>query len=124
MTVTVIIELDEKVLAHTLEEATKLKFNLNEYIKNVLSNTELKQIEPKIHLDLDSIINQAIQNGEKKVSGDEFNINDVCSDQIWEQLSNGERKRLGKLFRKEVESKRIALFVRRTSANKAIYKRL
>ena len=84
----------------------------------------LKPIEPKTPLILDSIINQAIQNAGEKVSGDEFHINDVCSDQVWEQLSSGERKRLGRLFRKEIESKKIAKFLRRTTGNKAIYERL
>ena len=118
------IELDERVLTGILIQATELNINLNTHIENVLNSTMLQPIEPKTPLILDSIINQAIQNAEKKVSGDEFHINDVCSDQVWEQLSSGERKRLGRLFRKEVESKKIAKFLRRTTGNKAIYERL
>jgi hypothetical protein len=124
MTVNVMIELDERVLTGILIQATELNINLNTHIENVLNSTMLQPIEPKTPLILDSIINQAIQNAEKKVSGDEFHINDVCSDQVWEQLSSGERKRLGRLFRKEVESKKIAKFLRRTTGNKAIYERL
>ena len=124
MTVNVMIELDERVLAGILIQATELNINLNKYIESILNSTMLKPIEPKTLLDLDLLVNQAIQNAEKKVSGDEFHINDVCSDQIWGQLSSGERKRLGRLFRKEVESKKIAKFLRRTSTNKAIYERL
>lgn len=124
MTVNVMIELDERVLAGILIQATELNINLNTHIENVLNSNMLKPIEPKTPLILDSIINQAIQNAGKKISGDEFHINDVCSDQVWEQLSSGERKRLGKLFRKEVESKKIAKFLRRTTGNKAIYERL
>ena len=124
MTVNVMIELDERVLTGILIQATELNINLNTHIENVLNSTMLQPIEPKTPLILDSIINQAIQNAEKKVSGDEFHINDVCSDQVWEQLSSGERKRLGRLFRKEIESKKIAKFLRRTTGNKAIYERL
>ena len=124
MTVNVMIELDERVLTGILIQATELNINLNTHIENVLNSTMLKPIEPKTLLDLDLLVNQAIQNAEKKVSGDEFHINDVCSDQVWEQLSSGERKRLGRLFRKEIESKKIAKFLRRTTGNKAIYERL
>ena len=124
MTVNVMIELDERVLAGILIQATELNINLNKYIESILNSTMLKPIEPKTPLILDSIINQAIQNAGEKVSGDEFHINDVCSDQVWEQLSSGERKRLGRLFRKEVESKKIAKFLIRTTGNKAIYERL
>ena len=124
MTVNVMIELDERVLTGILIQATELNINLNTHIENVLNSTMLQPIEPKTPLILDSIINQAIQNAGEKVSGDEFHINDVCSDQVWEQLSSGERKRLGRLFRKEIESKKIAKFLRRTTGNKAIYERL
>jgi hypothetical protein len=124
MTGNVMIELDERVLAGILIQATELNINLNKYIESILNSTMLKPIEPKTPLILDSIINQAIQNAGEKVSGDEFHINDVCSDQVWEQLSSGERKRLGRLFRKEIESKKIAKFLRRTTGNKAIYERL
>ena len=124
MTVNVMIELDERVLTGILIQAKEFNINLNTHIENVLNSAMLKPIEPKTPLILDSIINQAIQNAVKKVSGDEFHINDVCSDQVWEQLSSGERKRLGRMFRKEVESKKIATFLRRTTGNKAIYERL
>ena len=124
MTVNVMIELDERVLTGILIQAKEFNINLNTHIENVLNSAMLKPIEPKTPLILDSIINQAIQNAGKKVSGDEFHINDVCSDQVWEQLSSGERKRLGRMFRKEVESKKIATFLRRTTGNKAIYERL
>ena len=124
MTVNVMIELDERVLTGILIQATELNINLNTHIENVVNSTMLQPIEPKTPLILDSIINQAIQNAGEKVSGDEFHINDVCSDQVWEQLSSGERKRLGRLFRKEIESKKIAKFLRRTTGNKAIYERL
>lgn len=124
MATDLMITLDEKVLAGSLNRAIEQNIDLNTYIENALNNTLLKPIEPKKPLALNSLINQAIQNSEKKELGTEFHINDVCSDEIWEQLSSGERKRLGRLFRKEIESRKIAAFVRRTSANKAIYKRL
>lgn len=124
MTVNVMVSLDERVLSGILSQATELNIDLNTHIENVLNSTMLKPIEPKTLLDLDLLVNQVIQNAEKKVSGDEFHINNVCSDQIWGQLSSGERKRLGRLFRQEVESKKIAKFLRRTSTNKAVYERL
>jgi hypothetical protein len=124
MATDLMITLNEKVLAGSLNQAIEQDIDLNTYIENALNNTLLKPIEPKKPLALNSLINQAIQNSEKKTSGAEFHINDVCSDEMWEQLSSGERKRLGKLFRQEIESRKIAEFLRRTSANKAIYKRL
>jgi hypothetical protein len=61
-----------------------------------------------------------------KEIGSEFKLIDLCTDEDWEALSGGERKSLGKGFRKAVEgmSLPIAKYVRRTSSNKAVYKRV
>jgi hypothetical protein len=123
MAVNVIVSLDERVLTGILSQATELNIDLNTHIENVLNNAMLKPIEPKTSLNLNLLVDQVIQNAKNKVSGDQFHIDDVCSDQMWDQLSSGERKRLGRLFRQEVESKEIAKYLRRTSANKAVYER-
>jgi len=68
----------------------------------------------------------AVQQAAAISAGTEFHLDDVCEIADWEALAPGERKILGKSFRKAVEGHTppIAKHVGRTSGNKAIYQRL
>ncbi|SER53239.1 MULTISPECIES: DUF1413 domain-containing protein [Pseudomonas] len=72
---------------------------------------------------VETTLHEAIQGLDKIPSGEEFFLEDVLDSQAWSAMSNGERKSLGRRFRKAVESKGLAEWQRRNYANKAVYKR-
>ena len=73
---------------------------------------------------IDLFLNLAIEGVSKINKMTEFSIDDVLSSQEWRRLSPGQRKSLGRSFRKELTRLGIASWLRRDSANKAIYLKL
>ena len=73
---------------------------------------------------IDLFLNLAIEGVSKINKMTEFSIDDVLSNEEWRRLSPGQRKSLGRSFRKELTRLGIASWLRRDSANKAIYLKL
>ncbi|KKN97477.1 hypothetical protein LCGC14_0155960 [marine sediment metagenome] len=73
---------------------------------------------------VDNVLVAAVEGISLIESGKQFSLDDVIDQESWDGMTGGERKSLGKRFRKLVESQGIANWVDRTSGNKAIYVKL
>lgn len=113
-----------KVLAESQEQEISLETFIHEALGNVLAGETPTPVRKSVNVE--ALIAHAISQVELKAPQSEFMLVDLCTEEDWEALSGGERKSLGKGFRKAVESQSppIAAYVRRTSSNKAVYKRL
>ena len=83
------------------------------------------QVSTSVQAPASALLDLVVQRAVGIPVGVEFHLDDVCDKADWEALTPGERKILGKSFRKAVESHipQIAEHVGRTSGNKAIYRR-
>lgn len=70
---------------------------------------------------LSRVLRASVEQARHLATGKEFHLDEVCPVGDWKTLSPGERKSLGKLFRKALVDEAIASFAGRTSTNKAIY---
>lgn len=121
------VEIDDALLLKVLLDSQERKVSLDTFINEALNaalgaSTTLATHKP---VKVEDIINSAIERARTKEPGSEFLLVDLCKEEEWEALSSGGRKSLGKGFRKAVESMTppVATYVRRTSANKAVYQR-
>lgn len=123
-----IVEIDDVLLSKTLIDAQEQEVSLDTFIAEAL-NAALASPTPatlRRSVDVDGLIGSAVDKARAVEVGTEFMLVDLCAEEDWEALTGGERKSLGKGFRKAVESMDvpIARHVRRTSSNKAVYKRI
>lgn len=122
------VSIDDALLSRVLIESQEQEVSLDTFISEALASVlaGTSQIAPRKVVNVDDMVAQAVAQVQRQASGTEFLLVDLCTDEDWEALSGGERKSLGKGFRKAVESQDppIARFVRRTSSNKAVYKRI
>lgn len=120
--ITLQIQINESTLARSLMTIQDLGQSLNEFIGAALESVLVTPIEDQAPMELLSIIVvKAVNNAKQLPSKAEFSLDDVCTTEDWRTLSVGERKSMGKSFRKSVEGSGIAKWDRRNSANKAIY---
>ena len=122
------LDLDDALLARVLNESQEQEISLDKFISEAL-DAALKSPNPapaKKVVNVDTLIASAVDRVRTKQVGSEFMLVDLCTDEDWEALSGGERKSLGKGFRKAVEGMEppVAIYVRRTSSNKAVYRRV
>lgn len=122
------VEIDDALLSRVLIDSQEQEISLDTFISEAL-NAALASPNPvpvRKTVNVDDMIASAVDRVRTKEIGLEFMLIDLCTDDDWEALSGGERKSLGKGFRKAVESLAppIAKYVRRTSSNKAVYKRV
>ena len=123
----ILIEVDDALLSAALIESQEQQITLdtfiNEAIKTILADPNSPAPKP---ISIDTILKNTVECAKKTPQGHEFLLVDICTDDDWNALSSGERKSLGKGFRKAVEtaSPQIAEHVRRTNSNKAVYRRL
>jgi len=122
------LEVDDALLARVLSESQEQEISLDKFISEALDAAlaSPNPVPAKKVVNVDSLIASAVDRVHTKQIGSEFMLVDLCTDEDWEALSGGERKSLGKGFRKAVEGMKppVASYVRRTSANKAVYKRV
>ena len=126
---TLIVEIDDALLSKSLIDAQEQEIPLDKFISDALSVALTSPLTPSTNhkaVNVESVINSAVEGARRKDKGTEFMLVDICAGEDWDALSGGERKSLGKGFRKAVEgiTPPIAEFVRRTSSNKAVYKRI
>lgn len=122
------VEIDDALLSRVLIDSQEQEISLDTFISEAL-NAALASPNPvpaRKAVNVDDLIASAVDRVRAKEIGSEFMLIDLCTDEDWEALSGGERKSLGKGFRKAVEGIEppIAKYVRRTSSNKAVYKRV
>lgn len=122
------VEIDDALLSRVLIDSQKQDISLDTFISEAL-NAALASpcsLPARKAVNVDDLIASAVGRASTKEVGSEFMLIDLCTDEDWEALSGGERKSLGKGFRKAVEGiePSIAMYVRRTSSNKAVYQRV
>lgn len=123
-----IVEIDDALLSRALIESQDQEISLDTFISESLKTT-LESSSPipiRKTVNIEDVIASAVKQVRTREINSEFLLIDLCSNEDWEALSSGERKSLGKGFRKEVENMQppIAKYIRRTSSNKAVYKRV
>lgn len=122
----IILTLDDNILSRVLLEAIEQESTLEDYLSDAIAQVLEIPVEKKAVVDIERIIETALHIAATKQVGDEFLLSDVCGVDDWASMGGGERKQLGKGFRKAVENRasHIAVFMKRTTGNKAVYKRI
>lgn len=113
------IQIKEDLLFALLTQARKngstVEVAIDDILREALDDPDLESKSLGTFLDV------AIRGVEAIEKMAEFSLDDVLGNEDWNRLSSGDRKSLGRSFRKEVERLGIAVWLRRNSANKAIY---
>lgn len=124
----ILVDIEETLLVEALRHSQERKVSLDAFINDTLgaSLKDARGGTTRQFMNVQDVINSAVERAQVKPIDSEFLLADLCSEEEWEGLSSGGRKSLGKGFRKAVESMTppVAEYVRRTSANKAVYRRL
>jgi dsRNA-specific ribonuclease len=119
-----VIDLDDKTLAQALIKATGRKITFEAFITESI-RAALDQEEGNVDapIDVAAALAAALGAVGNLPSKKEFMLEDIAAD--WPNLTGGQRKSLGKAFKKAVKDSKpqIAKWLRRTSANKAVYVR-
>lgn len=115
----VTLNIQDDLLASLISRAQEAGGSVEGAIDELLREA-LEQPLPESTL-VDSLLSEAIEGIEPLVAGSEFSLDDVLDADAWNSMTGGERKSLGRRFRKQVEMSGVAKWLRRNSANKAIY---
>lgn len=122
------LEIDDALLSRVLIETQEQEVSLDTFVSEALNSALASPIPIHVRkaVNVESLITDAVNRVNSKEINSEFMLIDLCTDEDWEALSGGERKSLGKGFRKAVEGMDppLAVYVRRTSSNKAVYRRV
>lgn len=123
----VILNFPENLLTKMLGESQSRGVTLETFILEAMARSvatpdtcEMKAVSIEVILD------KALKEAQKLPVGESFFVKDLCSQADWACLGAGERKVLGKYFRKKAENmaKPIAKWIGRTSSNQAIYEKV
>ena len=127
---TLFLNVDDSLLSRALLNSQEQGISLEAWVHEALKAASLSQAPDAPHktVNVDSLISRLLEKARAVNIKGEFTLNELCDDSDWNTLTSGERKSLGKAFRKALEDTHshppIARFVRRNSANKAIYQRI
>jgi hypothetical protein len=124
---------DEELFEGGLAAARSEKLSFSEYVQNLIRrnlNDDQQVEDPPVTTPpetIEQILAQAVNSARNLSSGTDFllaNLFTASRDRwTWPSLSIGDRKQLGKLFRKAMEESGVAVWVRRRSDNHAVYRR-
>lgn len=124
----IFVEIDDALLSQVLIESQEQEVSLDVFISDALSQSlaSPNPVPVRKAVNISQLIAGAVNRVYAKQIGTEFMLIDLCVEEDWEALSGGERKSLGKGFRKALEGMvpPIGQYLRRTSSNKAVYKRV
>lgn len=113
------IQIKDDLLLALLTQAKKngstLEVAIDDILRDAIDDPDLESKS------LGAFLHEAICGVEAIKEMAEFSLDDVLGYENWNRLGGGDRKSLGRSFRKEVERLGIAVWLRRNSANKAIY---
>ena len=129
MKVVMHVGIDESLLVRVLAASLAQGKGFEDFLEAALRTAvgePVGQVSTPVQESASALLMLAVQRAAAISAGTEFHLDDVCEIADWETLAPGERKILGKSFRKAVEGHTppIAKHVGRTSGNKAIYRRL
>jgi plasmid stability protein len=103
------------LLIHAGQKGSTAEAAIDDILRDALDDPDLE------NKSLGAFLDEAIRGVDAIENMAEFSFDDVLGSENWNRLSGGDRKSLGRSFRKEVERLGIAVWLRRNSANKAIY---
>lgn len=118
----VTIQIQDDLLAVLLARAHEASATVESFLDETLREALDQPVAESTIVD--GLLLSAIEGVQKVEAGAEFSIDDVLEEEQWNSMTNGERKSLGRRFRKEAEGAGIAEWLRRSTGNKAIYKKL
>ncbi|VVP47465.1 hypothetical protein PS850_05227 [Pseudomonas fluorescens] len=118
----VTIQIQDDLLSTLLTQAQEVGSSVESFIEETLREA-LDQPVAENTL-VEGLLILAIQGVAKIKAKAEFSLDDVLGEGDWNLMTGGERKSLGRRFRKEAEGSGIAKWLRRNSGNKAIYQKL
>jgi len=121
------ISISDSVLSATLVEAVRRNTPLDAYIEGILKAAlSSTAFQPRPSINMEALLQRAVSVAQSKPSGTIFLVKELCNPLDWESTTAGERKVLGKRFRKIVEDpdNRIAQHDHKTSSNQAVYIRV
>jgi hypothetical protein len=116
---TLLISIDEPLLHRLLADACASSISLDEQVKKVLSGAD----EAPLLMTSEKGLSIALARAKAKDTGDEFTLEDLFSDDEWDQIPS--RRVFGRQFRQAIESTMppVARHDRKTATNKAVYRR-
>lgn len=119
MLVTIQIQDDllSTLLTHAQEAGSSVESFIEETLREALSQPAAENTV------VEGLLLAAIEGVAQIKSNAEFSLDDVIDAGDWDLMTGGERKSLGRRFRKEAEGSGIAKWLRRNSGNKAIYQK-
>ncbi|WP_062175091.1 DUF1413 domain-containing protein [Burkholderia sp. PAMC 26561] len=122
----ILIDVEDSLLGKALNECETQNVSFDRFVTDALRNAIDELIEAEDKSTVADTVAKAIEAARAILPGNTFHLDDICSPDDWSALNGGERKILGKAFRKAVEtgSPAIARHIGRTSGNKAIYERV
>lgn len=115
----VTFNIQDDLLASIISRAQEAGVSAENTIDDLLREA-LEQPLPESTL-VESLLAEAIERTQSVGAGSEFSLDNLLDFDAWSSMSGGERKSLGRRFRKQVEGEGIAVWLRRNSGNKAIY---
>jgi Domain of unknown function (DUF1413) len=116
---TLLISIEEPLLHRLLADACASSISLDEQIKKVLSGAD----EAPLLMTSEKGLAIALARAKAKNTGDEFTLEDLFSDDEWDQIPS--RRVFGRQFRQAIESTvpPMARHDRKTATNKAVYQK-
>jgi hypothetical protein len=115
---TLLISIDEPLLRHLVDGACASNISLEEQIQKVLIGAEGPQL-----MTSEEGLAIALARAQAKNTGEEFTLEDLFSDDEWDQIPS--RRVFGRQFRQAIESTMppVARHDHKTATNKAVYQR-
>jgi uncharacterized protein DUF1413 len=116
--------IDDDVLTNALIEAKKRGQTLDELVGEKLK--EVGEAKGSADVRSETALAQALDRARAKEKGARFTVPELFPREEWRLVASGDRKTLGKLFRREAEAGKspIARHVGRNKTNQAIYSRV
>jgi hypothetical protein len=117
----VTLDIKDEVLAALLERSSSTSSTVEELLNTLLASALDQPMTETV--DHQQVIKLALTKVQRLPAGQEFTLDDVIDQDAWQIMSTGDRKSLGKAFRKQAEASGLAAWSYRNSSNKAIYTR-
>ena len=118
----ILINIDDNLLSLLLGQCNGQGSSLEQHV-NILLRSALSSLEEYQEKDFEDIFQNILDRVQNLEQGTKFTLTDICIENDWKSLGSGERKTLGKKFRKVVENNdpQLAVVFERDTNNKSVY---
>jgi hypothetical protein len=121
---TIQLDLSDEVLSDALVEAKRRAISLDDLVAESLKRISGQNGSGVPNSkDTATLVELALERARARKKGDQFTVPDLFSRDEWQRVTPGNRKTVGKLFRREVAAGKhpIAIFLKRNQVNQAVY---